>query len=72
MADGMTIQRASHAALAQGVSLAWILDELAAIEPRPKAPLISETLGWLPSSAALSPARAASRVRRRPSLSRKA
>ncbi len=39
MADGMTIQRASHAALAQGVSLAWILDELAAA-PRPKAPLL--------------------------------
>lgn len=40
MADGMTIQRASHAALAQGVSLAWILDELAAVAPRPKAPLL--------------------------------
>jgi tryptophan synthase alpha chain len=40
MADGMTIQRASHAALAQGVSLAWILDELAAMAPRPKAPLL--------------------------------
>jgi tryptophan synthase alpha chain len=40
MADGMTIQRASHAALAQGVSLAWILDELAALVPRPKEPLL--------------------------------
>jgi tryptophan synthase alpha chain len=40
MADGMTIQRASHAALAQGVSLAWILDELAALTPRPQAPLL--------------------------------
>jgi tryptophan synthase alpha chain len=40
MADGMTIQRASHAALAQGVSLAWILDELAALAPRPSAPLL--------------------------------
>ncbi len=29
MADGVTIQRASLAALAQGVSLRWILDELA-------------------------------------------
>ena len=29
MADGVTIQRASLAALAQGVSLAWILEELA-------------------------------------------
>jgi tryptophan synthase alpha chain len=28
MADGVTIQRASHAALAQGVSLRWILAEL--------------------------------------------
>ncbi len=30
MADGVTIQRSSHAALANGVSLQWILDELAA------------------------------------------
>ncbi len=28
MADGVTIQRASHAAIAAGVSLRWILDEL--------------------------------------------
>ncbi len=28
MADGVTIQRSSHAALAQGVSLRWILSEL--------------------------------------------
>ncbi len=31
MADGVTIQRASRAALAQGVSLAWILEEIAAL-----------------------------------------
>jgi tryptophan synthase alpha chain len=31
MADGVTIQRASRAALAQGVSLRWILKELAAM-----------------------------------------
>lgn len=31
MADGVTIQRASHAALAQGVTLGWILEELAAL-----------------------------------------
>jgi len=31
MADGVTIQRASRAALAQGVSLAWILEELNAL-----------------------------------------
>lgn len=30
MADGMTIQRSSHAALKAGVSLHWILDELTA------------------------------------------
>jgi tryptophan synthase alpha chain len=40
MADGMTIQRASHAALAQGVSLGWILAELAALAERPRAPLL--------------------------------
>ena len=39
MADGVTIQRASHAALAQGVSLRWILAQLAAM-PRVKAPLL--------------------------------
>jgi len=31
MADGVTIQRASAAALAQGVSLSWILSELGAL-----------------------------------------
>jgi tryptophan synthase alpha chain len=40
MADGMTIQRASHAALAQGVSLSWILEQLRALAPRPAAPLL--------------------------------
>jgi tryptophan synthase alpha chain len=30
MADGVTIQRSSHAAIEHGVSLRWILDELAA------------------------------------------
>lgn len=33
MADGVTIQRASHAAIASGVSLRWILNELAAAAP---------------------------------------
>jgi len=33
MADGVTIQRASHAAIAQGVSLRWILKELATAGP---------------------------------------
>ena len=39
MADGVTIQRASQAALAQGVSLRWILAQLEAM-PRAKAPLL--------------------------------
>ena len=39
MADGVTIQRSSAAALAQGVSLPWILSELAAA-PRLDAPLL--------------------------------
>jgi tryptophan synthase alpha chain len=39
MADGVTIQRSSHAALAQGVSLRWILAELEAMS-RPKTPLL--------------------------------
>jgi tryptophan synthase alpha chain len=39
MADGVTIQRSSHAALAQGVSLRWIFSELEAM-PRLKAPLL--------------------------------
>ena len=33
MADGVTIQRASHAAIAAGVSLRWILKELTAAAP---------------------------------------
>ena len=36
MADGVTIQRSSQAAIEQGVSLRWILDELAA-RPSPSA-----------------------------------
>jgi len=39
MADGVTIQRASHAALAQGVSLRWILEQLTGM-PRAKTPLL--------------------------------
>jgi tryptophan synthase alpha chain len=39
MADGVTIQRSSHAALAQGVSLRWILSELTAM-PKVDAPLL--------------------------------
>jgi tryptophan synthase alpha chain len=40
MADGTTIQRSSRVALAQGVSLQWILSELTALTSRPKAPLL--------------------------------
>ncbi len=39
MADGVTIQRSSREALAQGVSLAWIFAELQGM-PRPAAPLL--------------------------------
>lgn len=39
MADGVTIQRSSEAALAQGVSLRWILQELEAT-PAARAPLL--------------------------------
>ena len=40
MADGMTIQRASQAALAGGFTLPWLLAELGAMQPRPQAPLL--------------------------------
>jgi len=39
MADGVTIQRSSQVALAQGVTLKWILDELAAM-PKLDTPLL--------------------------------
>lgn len=40
MADGTTIQRASFAALAGGVTLPWILEELQSMESRPAAPIL--------------------------------
>jgi tryptophan synthase alpha chain len=40
MADGTTVQRASFAALADGVTLPWILDELRSIEPRHSVPIL--------------------------------
>ena len=40
MADGTTIQRASFAALADGVTLPWIIDELKALGKRFGAPVI--------------------------------
>lgn len=39
MADGMTIQRSSREALNQGVTLRWLLEELASMQ-RPAAPLV--------------------------------
>jgi tryptophan synthase alpha chain len=39
MADGMTIQRSSRAALSQGVTLKWLLETLAGMQ-RPKSPLV--------------------------------
>lgn len=39
MADGVTVQRSSHEALVQGVTLRWILDELAAM-PKLDTPLL--------------------------------
>lgn len=61
MADGATIQRSSRVALEQGVSLQWILAELARAETRPRAPLLLMSylnpllafgLGKLPQAAA--------------------
>ena len=40
MADGTTIQRSSRIALAQGVSLRWILSELSRLQPKPQSPLL--------------------------------
>jgi len=40
MADGLTIQRSSRVALEQGVTLAWILEALGSLSPRPRAPLV--------------------------------
>ena len=61
MADGTTIQRASFAALANGVTLPWILEELGSLQPRHAAPtllmsylnpLLKFGLGELPRAAA--------------------
>jgi tryptophan synthase alpha chain len=60
MADGSTIQRASFAALGNGVTLPWILDELAAYPKRTAPlllmsylnPLLAFGLGRLPIAAA--------------------
>ncbi|HXS19784.1 MAG TPA: tryptophan synthase subunit alpha [Steroidobacteraceae bacterium] len=62
MADGVTIQRASQAALAQGVSLRWILEQLVTM-PRAKAPLLlmsylNPLLAFGPEALAVSAVRA--------------
>jgi tryptophan synthase alpha chain len=40
MADGATIQRASFTALRDGFTLPWLLQELEAMQPRPRAPIL--------------------------------
>jgi tryptophan synthase alpha chain len=40
MADGLTIQRASHAAIEAGVTLRWILNEVESMEPPADAPIV--------------------------------
>jgi tryptophan synthase alpha chain len=40
MADGPTIQRTSKQALEAGVTLEWILQMVAALDPRPAAPIL--------------------------------
>ena len=61
MADGMTIQRASHVALADGFTLTWLLETLSGLTQRPRAPLLLMSylnpllaygLGRLPEAAA--------------------
>ncbi|UCF66423.1 MAG: tryptophan synthase subunit alpha, partial [Acidobacteriota bacterium] len=61
MADGVTIQRSSGAALRSGVGLAWILDELARLVPRPAAPLV--LMSYLNPLLAFGPERRAIRAR---------
>jgi len=40
MADGMTIQRSSHAAIEKGVTLTWIFEQLETLEHRLDTPLV--------------------------------
>lgn len=40
MADGMTIQRSSHSAIEQGVSLTWIFDQIETVSDSLEAPLV--------------------------------
>jgi tryptophan synthase alpha chain len=61
MADGATVQRASFTALADGVNLPWILEQLQSVRPRHAAPILLMSYlnpllayGWqaLPAAAA--------------------
>ena len=47
MADGVTVQRSSHGALAQGVTLRWILSELEALRSLPTPLLLMSYLNPL-------------------------
>jgi tryptophan synthase alpha chain len=40
MADGATVQRASFVAIADGVTLPWIIEQLKSIQPRHRAPIL--------------------------------
>jgi tryptophan synthase alpha chain len=40
MADGTTIQRASFAALAEGVNLPWIIEQIKSMQPRTATPIL--------------------------------
>jgi tryptophan synthase alpha chain len=40
MADGTTIQRASFAALAEGVNLPWIIEQIKSMQPRTATPML--------------------------------
>ncbi len=40
MADGMTIQRSSHAAIENGVTLTWIFDQLASAKGQIETPIV--------------------------------
>ena len=40
MSDGMTIQRSSHIALKNGVSLSWVFDQIESVKKKIQAPLV--------------------------------
>jgi len=61
MADGMTIQRSSFAAIANGVTLAWIFDQLDPLQGSIDAPLIM--MSYLNPLLAFGYAKLASRAR---------